>query len=86
MNESYVRGRAFNLALLGTALAQEGDSEQAIAIGLRATELAVQLQSNRSVRYILNLQRRLQPIAPSASARQFTEQAAALARARTEHR
>ena len=34
MNGDFVRGRAFNLALLGTTLAQQGDVEQAAAVGL----------------------------------------------------
>jgi hypothetical protein len=86
MNGAYVRGRAFKLALLGTALAQQGDAEQAIAAGLQATEIAMNLKSHRSVRYILDLRRRLAPLASARSVRQFTEQTEALARARTEHR
>jgi len=86
MNSAYVRGRAFNLALLGTAIAQQGDAEQAAAIGLQAAEVAVNLKSHRSVRYILDLRRRLASAASSRSVRQFTEQAEALARARTGRR
>lgn len=86
MNGDFVRGRAFNLALLGTALTQQGDSEEAIAVGLKAAEIAMNLQSQRSVRYILDLQRRLTSVAAPPSITQFTQQTRALVRARTEHR
>ena len=83
MNGSYVRGRAFNLALLGTALAQQGDAEQASAIGLKAADAAAGLQSRRSVRYVLDLRRRLTDVASSAAVRPFMERTEALARAHT---
>jgi len=82
MNAAYVRGRAFNLALLATALAQQGDAEQASAIGLKAADVAGSLQSRRSVRYVLDLRRRLTRIAPAAAVRPFIERTEALARAR----
>lgn len=40
MNQAYVRGRAFNLALLGTALAQQGQVEEACAAGTKAIGIA----------------------------------------------
>jgi tetratricopeptide (TPR) repeat protein len=86
MNGDYVRGRAFNLALLGAALTQQGDAEQAIAAGLKATEIALTLQSQRSVRYIVNLQRQLASIAPPSAMQELTRQTRALVRARTEPR
>ncbi len=79
---AYVRGRAFNLALLATALAQQGDAEQASAIGLKAADVAGSLQSRRSVRYVLDLRRRLTRMAPSVAVRPFIERTEALARAR----
>jgi tetratricopeptide (TPR) repeat protein len=86
MNGDFVRGRAFNLALLGTALTQQGNTDEAIAIGVKAAELAMKLQSRRSVRYVVNLQRRLEKVAPRRSMQEFTEQTETLVRARTEHR
>lgn len=86
MNGDFVRGRAFNFALLGTALTQQGDSEQAIAVGLKAAEIAQNLQSQRSVRYIVDLQRRLTSVAAPPSIAQFTQQTRALVRAHAEHR
>ena len=84
MNGDFVRGRAFNLALLGAALAQQGESDQAIAAGLQATEIAMNLQSLRSVRYIVNLQRCLSNVATPRSMDQLTQQTKALVRAHTE--
>lgn len=84
MNGDFVRGRAFNLALLGTALAQQGESEQAIAVGLQAAEIAMNLQSQRSVRYIVDLQRRLTSVTAPRSIAQFTQQTRSLVRAHTE--
>ncbi len=86
MNGNFVRGRAFNLALLGTALTQQGDAEQAIAIGLKAAEIAMNLQSQRSVRYIVNLQRQLASVASPSAVLELTQQTRALVRARIAHR
>jgi tetratricopeptide (TPR) repeat protein len=86
MNGDYVRGRAFNLALLGTALTQQGDAEEAIAAGLKAAEIAMTLQSQRSVRYIVNLQRQLAASAPPPAVEELTRQTRALVRARAEPR
>lgn len=83
MNAAYVRGHAFNLALLGTALAQQGNADEASAVGLKAAEVAMCLKSRRSVRYVLDPRRHLAPMASSQAVRQFTEQAEVLARART---
>ena len=86
MNDAYVRGRAFNLALLATALTQQGEIEEACAIGVKATELAAGLRSTRSIRYILDLRRRLAPYAATAPVRQLNERIAALTRAHAELR
>ena len=52
-------GQGFNLSLLATALAEQGDAEQASAVGRQAVELTAGLRSARSVRYIRDLQRAL---------------------------
>jgi tetratricopeptide (TPR) repeat protein len=82
MNGDFVRGRAFNLALLGTALTQQGDIDQAVAVGLEAASIAKTLQSQRSVRYIINLRKQLTEVASPQSIREFTDQARTLARER----
>jgi hypothetical protein len=51
MDGRFVRGKAFNLSLLATALAEQGEVEHACAIGGQALDLVSGLQSARSVRY-----------------------------------
>jgi len=82
MNRAYVRGRAFNLALLGTALAQQGQVEEACAAGTKAIGIAAGLRSRRSVRYVLDLRRRLSAYAAEPDVREFSERAARLTAAR----
>ena len=82
MNHAYVRGRAFNLALLGTALAQQGQVEEACAAGTRAIEIAAGLRSRRSIRYVLDLRRRLAGYADQPQVREFSQRAARLSAAR----
>jgi hypothetical protein len=70
MDDRYVRGRAFNLALLATAHAQAGEVEQAAAVGREAIRGAEGLQSARAVDYLARLAERLAPHAglPAAPA------------------
>ncbi len=82
MNQAYVRGRAFNLALLGTALAQQGQVEEACAAGTKAIGIATGLRSRPSIRYVLDLRRRLAPYADQPQVREFSERAARLSAAR----
>ena len=56
MDGRFVRGKAFNLSLLATALAEQDDIEQACAVGQRALGVTTGLRSARSVRYIKDLQ------------------------------
>jgi hypothetical protein len=86
MNQAYVRGRAFNLALLGTALAQQGQVEEACAAGTRAIEIAAVLRSRRSIRYVLDLRRRLTAYAAAPQVREFSERAGRLSAARAGRR
>lgn len=76
MDGRFVRGRAFNLSLLATTLADQDDIEQACAVGTQALDLAAGLRSARSVRYIKDLQRSLRRHASAAAVRQFNAQAA----------
>lgn len=61
MDGRYVRGRAFNLSLLATAHAAQGEPEQACHVGRQALDLTARLNSARSVRYVRDLVRRLRP-------------------------
>jgi hypothetical protein len=72
MDGRFVRGKAFNLSLLATALAEQGDAEQACAVGAHAVDLTAGLRSARSVRYIRNLQRALRSAGGAPAVREFT--------------
>ncbi len=61
MDSSYVRGRAFNLALLATAHAQAGDVDAACAVGHDAISLAGDLNSQRANEYMQGLLKELEP-------------------------
>ncbi|MBQ1023484.1 helix-turn-helix domain-containing protein [Micromonospora sp. C95] len=56
MDELYVRGKAFNLALLATIQARHSEPDRASAIGGQALTLTTQLKSARAVRYVRDLQ------------------------------
>ncbi|WP_422733237.1 helix-turn-helix domain-containing protein [Micromonospora sp. WMMD558] len=71
MDERYVRGKAFNLALLASVQAQRGEPERACAIGTEALTLTAQLRSSRAVRYVRDLQARLTPHRTRPVVRQF---------------
>jgi hypothetical protein len=89
MDGRFVRGKAFNLALLATALAGQDDVEQACAVGEQAPDLTAWLRSARSVRYIKDLQHALRRQADSAAVRSFSAQVAErlpAVSARTGHR
>jgi transcriptional regulator with XRE-family HTH domain len=76
MDDRYVRGRAFNLALLATAHAQAGDLEQAASVGAEAVRGAEGLQSARAVDYIARLADRLAPHAGLPAVQEFAALAA----------
>jgi hypothetical protein len=71
MDRRYVRGRAFNLSLLATALAGQGEAAQACVVGRQAVDLTARLTSARSVRYIRDLVRRLRPQAGVPAVQDF---------------
>ena len=89
MDGRFVRGKAFNLALLATALADQDDVEQACAVGEQALGLTAGLRSARSVRYIKDLQHALRRRAGTAAVQSFNARVAErlpAASARTGHR
>lgn len=78
MDNSYVRGRAFNLALLATAHAQAGDVEEACAVGTQAVELVNGLQSVRANEYIRTLRTELAPHESASAVAAFDEVASGI--------
>jgi tetratricopeptide (TPR) repeat protein len=61
MIDGYDRGRLFNLALLASILADQGKVEEACEIGLAALRIASEVQSVRTVAYLIDLSHRLTP-------------------------
>lgn len=78
MDGRYVRGRTFNTALLASIKAQQGEVDQACALGSQALDLATGLRSRRTVEYIDDLRRRLRPHGNTKAVRTFEEEASAL--------
>ena len=76
MDGRFVRGKAFNLSLLATALAEQDDIEQACAVGQRALGVTAGLRSARSVRYIKDLQSALRRRADAPAVQTFNAQVA----------
>ncbi|MFI6785161.1 helix-turn-helix domain-containing protein [Micromonospora sp. NPDC050276] len=72
MDNRYVRGRAFNLALLANVHAQQGEPDRACAVGAEALTLTTQLRSARAVRYLRDLQTQLVPHRRLPAVRHFT--------------
>ncbi|QOC94839.1 helix-turn-helix domain-containing protein [Micromonospora craniellae] len=72
MDNRYVRGRAFNLALLASVHARQGEPERACTIGAEALTLTTQLRSARAVRYLRELQTHLAPHRRLPAVRHFT--------------
>ncbi|WP_424536095.1 hypothetical protein ACOZ38_39885 [Sphaerisporangium viridialbum] len=70
MDGRYVRGRMFNLSLLASAHALQGDAEEASRVGTSALDLAAGLQSVRTRSYVADLRKRLEPLSgdPSVAA------------------
>jgi hypothetical protein len=60
MDPRYVRGKAFNVALLAMGYAVQGELEEACARGKQAVDLSVGIDSARAVTYIRNLLRELE--------------------------
>jgi hypothetical protein len=75
MDGRYVRGRAFNLSLLASSLAQQGEIEQACAVGGEAVALTRSLSSARAVRYVSGLVDQLQPYAGRPDVRRLAVEA-----------
>jgi transcriptional regulator with XRE-family HTH domain len=71
MDQRYVRGRAFNLALLASVYVQQNEPDRAAGIGVEAVRLTARMKSARAVRYIRDLQRELGPHRRRPTVRRF---------------
>ena len=76
MDGRYIRGRAFNLALLATAYAAQDEPERACSVGRQALDLTLRLTSARSVEYVRDLVRRMRERADVPAVRDFTAEVA----------
>ncbi|MDF5756479.1 hypothetical protein [Spongiactinospora sp. TRM90649] len=72
MNESYVRGRMFNLSLLSAGLVHCGDVDQACAVAQQALDVAGGLTSTRTRSYMTDLRKRLAPYSDAPAVKSFT--------------
>ncbi|GLW66454.1 hypothetical protein Arub01_46980 [Actinomadura rubrobrunea] len=75
MDPSYRRGKTFNIAVLGTALALQGKVDEACAHVRTAIDMAVALTSSRVYRYIGDACRALSPYAAEPDVRELMEYA-----------
>ncbi|WP_280448462.1 hypothetical protein [Nocardia brasiliensis] len=78
MSDGYLRGRAFNLCLLASALA-DADPHEAVRIGLQALTLAAGLESRRSLAYLREVRQRLAPYAEMSDVEDFRRQVLTMA-------
>lgn len=77
MDGRFVRGKAFNLSLLATALADQDQIEHACEVGTQALTLTAGLRSARSIRYMRDLQRALRRRGDAPVVREFNAAVAA---------
>jgi tetratricopeptide (TPR) repeat protein/transcriptional regulator with XRE-family HTH domain len=75
---TYVRRRAMGAALLARSLADQGELDQASAIGVEAVTLATPLMSHRTMAAVGDLQSRLGPHAAVGAVAEFCDRAGAL--------
>ena len=78
MDSRYVRGRAFNLLLLATAYAQQGEALRACIIGDKALTLTARLESARALGYLRELDSRLSPFHTVPLVHQFNAKVSAM--------
>jgi hypothetical protein len=72
MDTNYLRGKAFNLALLATGHVQLNELDEASAVGLQAIELIQGMQSSRAIKYLSDLELAIQARGPTSSTLAFT--------------
>ena len=71
MVDGYTRGRAFNVILLANAHLQQRALDEACASGNQALDLAVGLNSARTIRYMRDLRRRMNAFAEQPTVHEF---------------
>lgn len=74
MIDGYDRGRLFNLALLGSTLADQRKVEEACEIGERAVRIAYHVRSARTAADLADLSRRLTPFRAEPAVRLLNEE------------
>lgn len=74
MDNTYVRGHAFNLTLLAHAQANAGDVASACATGQQAVAVAAKLRSTRAVAYLRDLRASLDYAESTPEVRELDEQ------------
>jgi len=85
MNLRYVRGRAFNMALLAIGYALQGELDEACTHGRDAVGLAAALDSARAVTYIRHLLHQLASSKDEVQVREFSSYAQAALPALRQH-
>ena len=78
---TYVRRRAMGAALLARSLADQGEVDQASAVGVEAVGLATTLKSRRTLAAVSDLHSRLAPHLTVGAVAEFTEHAGTLLKA-----
>lgn len=78
MVDGYTRGQTFNITLLASIHAEQGEIDQACKIGIEATGLATAVKSERARHRLAELRGKLRPYAAAPSVRAFIEQSQAL--------
>lgn len=78
MVDGYTRGHAFNVTMLASIHAEQGEIDQACKVGIEATSLATAVKSERTKHRLAELRGKLRPYATVPSVRGFTEQSQAL--------
>ncbi|MDV6012113.1 helix-turn-helix transcriptional regulator [Haloechinothrix sp. LS1_15] len=74
MSDGYDRGRMFNTALLASVLADQGNIDEAVPAATEALQLASNVRSVRSKRYLSDVAQRLQPYKSSTHVQQLFKQ------------
>ena len=75
MVDGFTRGRTFNIILLANAHLQRREPDQACAAGGHALDLAIGLNSARTIRYMRDLRRRMTAFASQPVIGEFQERA-----------
>ncbi|WP_228540605.1 amidase family protein [Nocardia sp. XZ_19_369] len=79
MSDGYLRGRAFNLCILASALADD-DPREAARIGIEALGIVSGLESHRTHAYLREVRHRLMPYAALSDVEYFRRQVLAITR------